>query len=382
MDRGTGCLASAFLLLACGSEARDAADAGSPTGGTSTSNAGSAVSASAGSGGTVGGAGPGAGGTNGGSGGALGGVGGSAAAGVGGSTTAGSAGEPAACDEDLCRFEWPLDGIAARDWIVTNYVDRVPGAGLLDYANGMRSYEEHAGVDVAIPNFRAMDAGVVVHAVAPGNVTAVHDGEDDRNMIGDPGSCSLTANSVYVQHPDGLEGRYLHFREGGIMVSVGQAIQAGDALGLVGSSGCSQSPHVHFELRDPQNDDAVIDPFFEDLWLEAPAYDVAPGVMDIVFKSGSISSTADVQESQPNPASVPSGTLGFSVITGGTLVGETLGVTLYEGDALHSTLLPYEYIASETLYMRWWNPTLTAGTWRADVSIGAQVVESVDFQLE
>ena len=347
-----------FAASGCGSEAIEREDdgaAGSGSGVTSSGSGGGPASSAGGGGGMPSGGASGA--ASGGSGGAV------------------------ACTAEQCLFEWPLDGSAAHDWIIANYVDRTPGTGILDYHGGTRSYEGHQGVDIAIASFRLMDQGVVARAVAPGLVTAIHDGEPDRNTVADPGNCSLVANSVVVQHPDGLEARYLHFRNASIAVTVGQEIMAGDELGLVGSSGCSESPHLHFELRDPQNGDAVLDPFFEGRWATPPAYDVAPGVMEVVFKSGGFSTTSDVQNAPTNPTSLPSGMVGLSVITGGTLLGETLQVLLYQGDVLENTLSPYQYDGSEDHYMRWWNPSLSAGNWRADVSLGNQVVDTVSFQV-
>jgi murein DD-endopeptidase MepM/ murein hydrolase activator NlpD len=300
----------------------------------------------------------------------------------GGSASGGKpSGGSSDCNEEKCLFEWPLEGEAADDWIIANYVDRSPGGGLLDYRGGTSTYENHQGVDIAIASFRTMDAGVAAYAVAPGIVSAVHDGESDRNTVADPGNCSLVANSVYVTHPDGRQSRYLHFKKGSIQVTLGQEIQAGQKLGLIGSSGCSQSPHLHFELRDGPND-AVLDPFFEELWLDPPAYDVAPGVMEIVVRSGSFSSTNDVQLAPPSPLPLPAGDFGISVISGGTSIGETEQVRLYQGDALEAVLAPYVFDGSERLYMRWWNTDLSAGSYRAEISLGNQVVDSVSFEVE
>jgi murein DD-endopeptidase MepM/ murein hydrolase activator NlpD len=278
-------------------------------------------------------------------------------------------------------LQWPLAGSAGRDWIISNYVDHLPGPGVRDYRGGTRTYEGHEGVDIAIASFRAMDEGVTAHAVAPGVVTAVHDGEADRNMVADSASCRLVANSVYVRHADGREGRYLHFRKGSLKVVVGQQVLAGEALGLVGSSGCSESPHLHFELRDPARGNAFVDPFVEQSWDHPPGYDVAPDVMEVVFQSGDFNSTNGVQAARPNPTSVPSGTVGFSVITGGTAAGKPLTVRLYERGMLEVTLSPYEYLGTEDHYMRWWNPHLNAGSWRAEVSIGDRIVRNVTFQV-
>jgi len=52
---------------------------------------------------------------------------------------------------------------------------------------------------------------------------------------------------VYVDHSDSRQTRYAHMSD--ISVSNGQRVAQGDTLGLVGSSGASTGPHLHFELR-------------------------------------------------------------------------------------------------------------------------------------
>jgi murein DD-endopeptidase MepM/ murein hydrolase activator NlpD len=52
---------------------------------------------------------------------------------------------------------------------------------------------------------------------------------------------------VVVQHGNGFETRYAHLSS--ISVVAGQQIQRGQTVGLVGSTGRSTGPHLHYELR-------------------------------------------------------------------------------------------------------------------------------------
>lgn len=52
---------------------------------------------------------------------------------------------------------------------------------------------------------------------------------------------------VVVDHGAGMETRYGHL--GQVAVAPGQQIKAGQVLGLVGSTGLSTGPHLHYEMR-------------------------------------------------------------------------------------------------------------------------------------
>ena len=52
---------------------------------------------------------------------------------------------------------------------------------------------------------------------------------------------------VTINHGSGIETRYAHLS--GVAVSPGQRIATGDLIGLVGSTGRSTGPHLHYEVR-------------------------------------------------------------------------------------------------------------------------------------
>jgi murein DD-endopeptidase MepM/ murein hydrolase activator NlpD len=93
---------------------------------------------------------------------------------------------------------------------------------------GMRWGRMHEGIDIAA------SSGTPIHAAAAG--TVIHAG-----WLGGYG------NLVVVDHGDGLSTAYAH--ASAILVGVGQHVSQGETLSLVGSTGNSTGPHLHFEVR-------------------------------------------------------------------------------------------------------------------------------------
>ena len=85
----------------------------------------------------------------------------------------------------------------------------------------------HSGVDLAAPS------GTPVHAAA-GGVARVVDG---------PGY----GLHVVVTHERGVKTLYCHLSSA--LVQTGDRVGGGEVIGLVGSSGMSTGPHLHFEVR-------------------------------------------------------------------------------------------------------------------------------------
>ncbi len=149
---------------------------------------------------------------------------------------------------------------------VSGFVDHNPAYPnqLQDFTCGRRTYDtstgyNHPGTDYFLwpYTFNKMDNDeVYVVAAAPGVIVYKQDGNYDR-------SCSSNNNpwnAVYVRHADGSTAWYGHLKNGSVTAKgIGSTVAAGEYLGVVGSSGNSTGPHLHFELRDGQN--RTVDPY-------------------------------------------------------------------------------------------------------------------------
>jgi len=88
----------------------------------------------------------------------------------------------------------------------------------------------------------AMHAGVDYAALAYSPVLATGGG-----VVSYSGRKGRYGNLVEISHGHGFFTRYAHLAE--ISVAVGQNVERGTEIGLVGSTGRSTGPHLHYELR-------------------------------------------------------------------------------------------------------------------------------------
>ena len=121
-------------------------------------------------------------------------------------------------------FSWPIFG-------------RISGVyGSQRYYNGVAS-RPHYGVDVAAP------VGALVRAPAPGMVTLA---EPDLFYSG---------GTVIIDHGHRLSSSFLHLSK--VLAKVGQRVEAGDVIALVGATGRATGPHLDWRMSWK---DARVDP--------------------------------------------------------------------------------------------------------------------------
>ena len=113
--------------------------------------------------------------------------------------------------------------------------------------SGERTSADYAGWEREII---APAAGEVIHARADRPDQPDPERSDpaffapEFKQNGDPG------NHVIIRHGPGEFSMIAHLRAGSVRVHTGDRVTQGQSLGLLGSSGDTVTPHVHYQLQD------------------------------------------------------------------------------------------------------------------------------------
>ena len=144
---------------------------------------------------------------------------------------------------------------------VQNYVDHDPTGQVRDFMCSGRTYDGHDGTDIRIPDLQIQQGNVDVLAAAPGRVVAIRDGVDDVS-IRVTGKAAVAGkecgNGIVIEHEGDWRTQYCHLARGSVRVKVGDHVVTGQSIGLVGLSGATEFPHLHFTLRHRGQ---IVDPF-------------------------------------------------------------------------------------------------------------------------
>lgn len=142
--------------------------------------------------------------------------------------------EPAGPLTRPITFQEPVRGFAMNSRFGMRRLGGEPGARM------------HKGIDIAAPK------GTAVYSSAEGDIIRIgHQPEGYGNF-------------VEMRHPNGMTTLYAHLSR--IDVASGDKVLAGERIGLVGSTGYSTGPHLHFEVRragDQVNPSRVVGETFQ-----------------------------------------------------------------------------------------------------------------------
>ena len=168
-----------------------------------------------------------------------------------------AAGFPAAAEAPA--LQWPVDCTLGDTCFIEDYVDHDPNQpARRDFTCGFNTRDGHKGTDITLPSFEAMEKGVMIRAVADGQVLRTRDSMPDDRMMQGVTDSNACGNAVIIDHGDGWQSLYCHMRLGSVLVTPGSKITSGQALGLIGLSGQTNHPHLHLTLL---HNGEVIDPF-------------------------------------------------------------------------------------------------------------------------
>lgn len=204
------------------------------------------------------------------------------------------------------EFVFPVDCEPGKTCLIQKYFDHDPAAGRSDFRCGKLTTDGHDGTDIRVRTMADLRQGVRVFAAKAGTVVRIRDGEPDVGVRARAIEGGKDAgNAVVIDHGGGWETQYSHLRQGSLKVRPGQKVTAGEPIALIGLSGNSEYPHLHFTVRsgrmalDPflplgGAPNCHIDPIAANLWdhrsasrlAYAPAGVIAAGLASVVPPRG------------------------------------------------------------------------------------------------
>lgn len=288
---------------------------------------------------------------------------------------------------------------------VQNYVDHDATSQVRDFMCSGRTYDGHDGTDIRLPDLQIQQGNVDVLAAAPGRVVATRDGVEDIS-IRVTGKAAVAGkecgNGVVVEHERDWRSQYCHMARGSIRVKVGDRVSTGQPIGLVGMSGATEFPHLHFTLR---HHGKTVDPFAhgapagacgggQSLWSNAIREQTKYRAREILnFGFSSIAPTMDLVESgelRKHPVRPDSEAFAAYVRAIGLQAGDQQTITLrgpdgtviseYTAPALDRDKAQYFVASGKRLKATRWAPGLYKATYR--VTKGNQEVLGKTFEFD
>ena len=294
-------------------------------------------------------------------------------------------------------FNWPIQqatGFNFNDtWGISGYVDHnsnYPNA-LLDYNCEPRTYDtssgyNHQGVDIYLWPFswKQMDDNQTeIIAAAAGQIIAKGDGQFDR-------SCGFNNNSwnaVYIQHSDGSIAWYGHMKNGSVTTkNVGDMVTAGEILGVVGSSGNSTGPHLHFEVYLNSSYTQLIDPYYgacnglnADSWWQNQKPHINTNINAVLTHSAPpiFPTCPDAEITNENDAFDSADTIYFAIYLRDQISGTNVNLKIIRPD--NTYLYNWNFTLADTYYSSYWywaysNVYDMDGVWKWEATYNGQTV--------
>ena len=291
----------------------------------------------------------------------------------------------------------PLGATLFDEVFGQNFVDLETGPGLLDFTGGAATVNGSTGEDFLLPSFAVEDIGVPVFAALDGTVSqAVYTDRADHVTAGGTGQ----GNYVLLDHGAGQGTGYfsLAYNNGDARYEAlrpGQFVKAGTQIGLVGSSGLSTAPHLHFQST---LNGAIFEPFAgaarpgPSWWVTQPALRTETYVEAYAISPGTITSPAPNSDLPRQGAFAQGATqTGCWAILHNLPAGSQFRLRWLrpDGSVYRSDAGPLTFAGSNlfqrTVRYYWnytWNPGLdAAGTWHLELTLNGSLVQTAPFDV-
>ena len=111
--------------------------------------------------------------------------------------------------------------------------------------NGQFSHQNAKSIDFSLQN------GEQVFAAREGTIVQVIINNTKNCFTKD---CAKFNNKITILHNDGTLAEYVHLKQNGSVVKIGEHVSQGQLIGYSGNTGWSKGPHLHFSVFVPKID--------------------------------------------------------------------------------------------------------------------------------
>ncbi len=135
--------------------------------------------------------------------------------------------------------------------ITVNGVIQAPERFAIDWEQADSQNRMVSGDPKKLKNWRYY--GAPIYSVADGTVVNLWDESDEQIPGPNPTGVtteSIGGNMLVVDIGGGAYAFYAHLQRGSLKAKLGDKVTAGQVLGLLGNTGNSTAPHLHFHLMD------------------------------------------------------------------------------------------------------------------------------------
>ncbi len=156
------------------------------------------------------------------------------------------------CQDDNSK-QWSYDGYSYKYKLgLSTNTHTWDGMYILPYRPG-QAFQVIQGEHGTFSHFDDLIESVDIKMPEGTDITAMRDGtviyiKQDSNENGTDPSFKGKSNYIWVLHDDGTIATYVHLRQNGSAVKVGDKIKAGDLVCYSGNTGFSTTPHLHYQV--------------------------------------------------------------------------------------------------------------------------------------